>query len=143
MAGVRAQRRRGVTLIEAVAAVVIMAIAIPPMLWAIRSAHIRRAQLVQAATARWLAEEKIEDLIADRYSTTRGFDYLIAGNYSAETPVTGFPAFSRTVGFRETQADLLTPGIGYLNVTVTVSWTDAVGVARNLPLRTVITEFGS
>ncbi|MCZ6542471.1 MAG: type II secretion system protein, partial [Planctomycetota bacterium] len=68
-------RTHGFTLLETIAAVVILALAIPPMLWAVREAHIQRVNPMLASKARWLATEKLEDIIADRHSTTRGWAY--------------------------------------------------------------------
>jgi prepilin-type N-terminal cleavage/methylation domain-containing protein len=136
-----APRRTGFTLVETIASIVIVAVALPPMLWAIRDAHAQRVNAVLASRARWLATEKLEDVIADRHSTTRGYAYLVPGNYAAESPVATDPDFDRTVSLSETEADLTTTGDGYMNVTVTVSWTDAGGDARSLDVRTVLTEY--
>jgi len=133
--------RQAFTLMETIAALVIMAIAVPPMLYAVRQAHAQRVNPVLASKARWLATEKLEDVIADRHSAARGYDYLVAGNYAAEGPVAGFAGFSRTVAFSETLADLVTPGDGYKRVTVSVSWTDSGGVARSLAIATIVTEY--
>jgi prepilin-type N-terminal cleavage/methylation domain-containing protein len=134
-------RRRGFTLIEAAAAIVILSIAIPPMLWSVRQSHIQRVNPMMASKARWLATEKLEDIIADRHSSTRGYTYLINGNYPAETPVSGFTGFSRSVAFTETTANLVSAGTGYKRATVTVSWTDATSTVRSLALGTIITEY--
>jgi len=96
------RRRRGFALTETIAALVILAVGIPPMLWAIREAHTMRVNPVLASRARWLAVEKLEDVIADRHSATRGYGYLSSINYPVEPAVTGFTAFSRGVRFLET-----------------------------------------
>ena len=57
---------RALTLVEALVAIVVVAIAAPPMLLAMRDASLRRATPILADRARWLASEKLEDLIADR-----------------------------------------------------------------------------
>ena len=134
-------RRHGFTLIEAIAVIVLMTVAIPPMMWSIQEAHVNRANPVLASRGRWLAVSKLEDVIADRNSTTRGYNYLVTGNYPAEPTITGYPGFSRTVSFNETLADLTTAGDGYMNVTVAISWTDAQGTSRTLNISTVLTEF--
>lgn len=131
----------GFTLIETIAAVVILTIAVPPMLVAIHDSHSKRANPILALRARWIAEEKLEDIIADRHSGTRGFDYLIIANYPPESTLTGFPGFSRSVTLTETVADLVTPGQGYMRVRVEVSWTDAQGIARTLGIETILTEY--
>ncbi len=139
--------RRGFTVVETVAAVVILAIAVPPMLWALSESHHQRINPILFSKAGWLAAEKIEDIIADRHSVSgnRGYDFLDDANpeYDDEAmgSITGFPQFSRQVTFTETQADLATPGGGYKTVTVTVGWNDANGDARTLSVVTVVTEY--
>src|SRR6185295_7755854 len=110
MARLRRRGRRGFTLVECVAAVVIVATAVPPMLWAVRTSSNRRVNTVLASRARWLAAEKLEDIIADRHSTTRGYTYLLSSNYPAESSVSGFTQFSRSVTLAETAADLTSAG---------------------------------
>ena len=140
-------RRQGFTLIETVAAIVILAVAVPPMLWAVAEAQHKRANPMLASKARWLAMEKLEDIIADRHSESgnHGWDYLIVANYAAEAKgsITGYPQFGRTVTFLETEADLSTPSAtgGYMNVTVAVTWTNAEGASQSLSISTVLTEY--
>ncbi|NOG54677.1 MAG: type II secretion system protein [Planctomycetes bacterium] len=137
----RLDRRRAFTLIETIAAVVVLAIAIPPLLLTARRATIDSVTPIMFSRARWLAVEKLEDVIGDRHSPQRGYDYLSSGNYPAEDPVTSDPGFSRSVQLSETGADLQTPGTGYMTVTVTVSWTDATATVRSLQIGTVLTEY--
>lgn len=132
---------QGFTLIEAIAAVVILGLAIPPMLWAVQEAEAHRLTPYMVTTARWLAAEKMEDIIADRFSPTRGYDYVVAANYPVEAAVASFPAFRRTVTIAETGSDLVSPGTGYKNVTVQVAWTDAMHVSRSLTIKTVLTKY--
>ena len=96
---------RGFSLIETIAAIVILSVALPAMLWTVGEAHVQRVNPMLLSTARWLAVEKLEDVIADRHSTTRGYAYLVTGNYPAENPVAGYPAFTRSVSFNETLAE--------------------------------------
>ncbi len=132
---------RGFSLIETIAAIVILSVALPAMLWTVAEAHVQRVNPMLLSTARWLAVEKLEDVIADRHSTTRGYVYLVTGNYPAENPVTGYLAFTRSVAFNETLADLVTAGSGYMNVTVQVGWTDGLGTAQTMSISTVLTEY--
>jgi prepilin-type N-terminal cleavage/methylation domain-containing protein len=136
-------RACGFTLIETIAAIVVLAIAMPPMLWAIRDAHIQRVDPVLTSRARWLATEKLEDIIADRHSTTRGWEHLITGNYPDEETVSGFTNFSRSVTFAETGADLSSAGTGYMTVTVKVTFNDGSGEERTVSVATVLTEYTS
>lgn len=137
------RRSTGFTLIEAIIAIVLLSISVPPMVWSLRQAHVQRVNPMMASQARWLATERLEDVIADRHSTLRGYDWVINANYAAEASVTGFPAFARSVNIVERAANLVSAGTGYKRITVTVSWTDATGVARNLAVATVVTEYGS
>ena len=146
-------RRPGFTLIETIAAIVILAVAVPPMLWAVTESQRQRMNPVMASRARWLAAEKLEDVIADRHSSDqppapiRGYLWVLAGgDYVVENPgdITGYPVFSRMVTLLETKADLVTtapPPLGYLTVTVTVGWVDAKGTSQTLDISTVLTNY--
>jgi len=134
-------RRTGFTLAEAITAIVILSIAVPTMLWGVRQAHAHRSNRVLASRAHWLAVEKLEDVMADRHSNTRGYAFLTPGNYPAETSIPGHPGFSRTVAFNETGPNLAAAGTGYMRVTVTVNYTDASGVPRSVPLSTELTNY--
>lgn len=135
-----APQRSAFTLVEAVIAIVVLSAGAPMLFWAIREAQAQRADPAMASTATWLCVERIEDITADRNSTTRGYAYLTNANYPAESPVTGFTSFSRTTSITETGPDLATPGVGYKSVTVTVSWTTPQGTPRSVSLVTVLTE---
>lgn len=137
----RAMSRSGVTLVEAIVAVVILAAAVPATLWAIRDASVQRVAPLQASKARWLLTEKLEDIIADRHATGRGYGYLVAANYPAEASITGYPGFTRTTSIAETGADLASAGTGYKRVTVRVAWRDARGVDRQVDMATVLTDY--
>ena len=57
---------------ETVSAIVILSVAVPPMLWAVTQAQRQRMNPVLASKARWLAVEKLEDIVADRHAPPRG-----------------------------------------------------------------------
>ncbi len=143
----RTARRKGFTLIETVSAIVILSVAVPPMLWAVTQAQRQRMNPIMASKARWLAVEKLEDIVADRHAPPRGYTYLNAGNYADENPgdIAGYPGFSRTVTFpAETKADLVTTSpapLGYQVVTVTVGWTTSNGSNASLAISTVLTDY--
>lgn len=134
-------RRRGFTLIEAIAAMVILSIGVPPILWAVRDAQVRRAGPILASRARFLATEKLEEVIADRHSTTRGYAWVNSSRYPPESPVPGFPGFTRSVAVAETAADLVSAGAGYKKITVTVSWTNPWTGAQSMAVSTVVTDY--
>lgn len=131
----------GFTLVEAVAVIVVLSIAFPPMLVAIRQAHSARVVPARLAIARWLAAEKLEDIIADRNSATRGYSYVVASNYPAEASITGFTGFTRSVVITETGPDLTTAGAGYKKASVTVTYTDGAGATRSYLVSTVVTDY--
>lgn len=133
--------RRGFTLIEAIVAMVILSVAMPAMFMALSDAQKRRAGPVLDSRARWLAAEKLEDLIADRHSATRGYVYVDSANYAAEPSITGFTGYSRSVSVTETGATLSGAGVGYKTVTVTVTYTGATGASRSFSLGTVVTDY--
>lgn len=137
----RATSRRALTLLEVVCAVVLIGIAAPAMLIAVRDATVRRASVQQQIVARWLAAEKLEDIMADRHSASRGWTYIISGNYPAEATITGFTGFSRTTTIADTAVDLVTVGTGYRKVTVTVSYPDTRLGTRSVTLATVLTDY--
>lgn len=133
--------RRAFTLIEAIAAVVVVGIAVPPLLWSLGQAHTGRANQILASQARWLAAEGLETALADRHCPSRGYDYLTPANYPAEAQVGGFEQFRRDLSFHETAVDLVTPGEGFLRVTCTVGYTDSAGRARDVSIATVVTDY--
>lgn len=138
------QKRRfqhAFTLVEAIVAIVVLSVAMPSMLWAIKEAQLVRASPVLASKARWLAQEQLENIIADRHSPSRGFTYLQNSNYPLEASVPGFSSFSRQVAITETGARFLAGGTGYKTVTVVVGWTDPRAGQRSLSLSTVVSDY--
>lgn len=129
------------TLIEAIIAIVILSVAMPALLMATSDAQRRRADPVMAARARWLAAERLEDVIADRHSATRGYAYIASGNYPDESPVPGFAGFSRSVSIVETGSMLTGSGQGCKTIVVTVTYAGESGAERSLSLSTVLTDY--
>ncbi len=132
-------QRGAFTLIEGIIAIVILSLAVPPMLWAVRAAQGVRAEPLQASRARWLAAEKLEDIIADSASPTRGYTYIAPANYPSERTVPGFSTFARSVSISETGFDLVSPGVGCKTATVTITWSSPRG-QKTLSLATVLTS---
>lgn len=137
----RTLTRRALTLLEVICAVIIVGVASPALLTAVRDATVRRASAQQQITARWLACEKLEDITADRHSASRGWAYIASVNYPDEPTVDGFTAFSRATTIAETGVDLSSAGTGYRRVTVTVTYVDAALGAKSFTIATVLTDY--
>jgi Tfp pilus assembly protein PilV len=125
------RREAGFTLIEIVLIIVIAAIAILPLSMLFANTSIRSGDARNATIAAQLAQAKMEELTADKNSPARGFGYLVAGNYPAETPVTAFTGYNRSVSFAP---DSTYDGVTFRTVTVTVTCT-------NIPNVTMTTWF--
>lgn len=134
-------RSSAFTLVEAIIAIVILAVAMPPMLWAIGDSQTSRVAPILTSRARWLATEMLEDVIADRHSATRGYAYVVSGNYPPEASIPGFTGFARAVAVTESGPNFAAGGTGHKLVTVTVTWTDARAQSRSLSLSTVVTDY--
>jgi len=133
------RRARAFTLIEAIAAIVLLSVAVPSMTWGVRDAVIRRTDPIKLTKARWLLAERMEQIIADRHSTSRGYDYCVTAAYPAEASVSGFTGFSRSVSINAINTNVGTTG--WKMVTVTVTYVDGVGVARSITLSTILTSY--
>ncbi len=120
--------------------ITIMAISVPTMMWSMATANENRIAPLMASRARFLAAERLEQLIADRFAPLRGYNYLLTANYPAETAVSGFARFGRSVTINETGASLTGVGVGYKAVIVTVTWTTRKGTQSTV-LSTVLTDF--
>lgn len=126
---------------EVVATIVVIGLAAPALLIAVRDATVRRASIQQQIIARWLVCEKLEDVVADRHSATRGWSYIANANYPAEATVNGFVPYARTTTVTETGSDLASPGNGYRTVTVTVTYRDAREGTKSIAIATVLTDY--
>lgn len=138
----RPSHRRAFTLIEVMIAMVVLAIAMPPLFWAMRDANVQRVDPVNLSRARWLACEKLEDVIADAHSGARGYTFLANANYAAESPVSGFTGFGRSVAIAESGPDLISgSGTGYKTATVTVTYVTGRGTTKSLSVSTVVAQY--
>lgn len=136
-------RARAFTLVELLAALVLLSVAMPPLMISLRDATVRQAAVNQRTVARWLAHARIEEVIADRHSTAsgRGYANVLTATYPAESPVAGFAGFARSVSVVERNQTLTAAGTGYKVVTVTVTWTDVRSGSASLALQTVVTDY--
>lgn len=124
------QVERGFTIIELVVAIVVLGIAVPPLLAFFAQTGEASVRSERETTAYFLAMEKIEEVVADRHASGRGYAYLDAANYPSENPVSGFASYQRSVAFEEVDpSDLETAqsGSGYMKATVTVSYSGPSG----------------
>lgn len=137
------QTRRGVSLIELIAVIVIIGVAMPPMMLTLADTQQRRASPILADTARWLAAEQLEQIIADRHSPTRGLDHITTDNYPPEPSINGFTAFSRQTIIEQRSPALEPGGEGVVLVTVQVSWTDPALGMRTTTVSVAFAEIPS
>ena len=115
---VRSAAAPGFTLVEVVIIIVIAGIAILPLAMLFATTSIRSSDARSASVAAQLAQAKLEEITADRNSSTRGFTYVTAGNYPAETPIPAFGAFQRSV---TVAPDSTYDGVTFRTVGVTVT----------------------
>ncbi|HTN44356.1 MAG TPA: prepilin-type N-terminal cleavage/methylation domain-containing protein [Nitrospiria bacterium] len=131
---------KGLTLIEVILTIVILAVAIPGVFSAVDFMTARQVNTIGTTTAADLAQERMEQIEGDRMNPARGFGYVTAGNYPAENPVAGFPNYNRSVTITcFTNSTLTTTALcptHYKKVEVTVQ---AVGVGTNVPSAVLVT----
>ena len=130
-------RDQGFTLIETVIVIVVLGLSLGVMI-PFTMSLMNSADSVLTQQAALLAQEKLEQIVADRLdkTTPRGFVYATTpGNYPAENPITGVTGFNRSVAIVcVTTANLNAAGTApnpscslsdvrtdYAHVTVTVS----------------------
>ncbi len=133
------RKNGGFTLIETVLIIVVLGIASYGVLTVFISGLKSSASPVLGVQGIELAKEKLEIIMADKHDGAKGYGYLIPANYPAESPVSGFSDFNRSVTFLEVDGtDLATfsPGSGFMRVSVTVSW-----VGDSVTLETVAADY--
>ena len=116
----RAGREPGVTILEALLAVTLLGICVPPVLRFFTQAAADSIAPERQTAAYFLAVEGMEEVLADRHSPGRGYAYLRPDHYPRASLEGGY---TRTVELTEVSPeDLQTPraGSGCLLVTVTV-----------------------
>lgn len=117
-------RLRAMTIIEVVTAVVILSVGLPPLVKSFADSSMASHLPVNATIASFLATERMEQIVARRYRNDSGYAALTTVNFPTESPVTGFPRFTRTVTISEVTSALAASGsaVGYRKVRVTVTW---------------------
>ena len=136
---------KGFTLIEVILVIVIMAIVIPSLITVLSVITKGQVNTLGTTTSAVLAQERLEEIIADKRSPNRGFAYIDNVNYPDENPVGGFAQYNRSVDIVcVNSSDLNTPvacPTDYKRVEVTVQ---ASGVGPSVPdavLVTVLTDY--
>ena len=119
--------QRGFTLVELVMTLMLLVIGVPALITLGNQCLQNLHQGAFVTTASALSQEKLEHILADVACDSRGPAYIIAGNYPAENPVTGFPGYTRSVTIA---ADSTFNGIVFRNVQVTTTAPD--GTASSL-----------
>ncbi len=152
--------RRGLTLIEVVTMVLVLAIAVPPTLEIMMSNSASRANVINTARASMLASNVLEGILADVTSSDEslGFDALENANAYLTTPTTGFYSrmslatqsyeslglsYSVTISVlvgadglvSETESENV-----FRTITVRVSYPSADGAAYTLPVALMVSS---
>lgn len=121
-----ARPRRATTIIEIVAAIVILAIALPPLMLSFAEAAHQSIYPVNASVASFLAIERMEEIVARRYRDDSGFDAVNTTNFPNESSLSGFAGFARSVTITCVDENLASQSCGsdpgYKLVRVGVTW---------------------
>lgn len=153
-------KRRGFSLLETLAVMVVLAIAVPPASMMLADAGRARRDAVMMARATWLATGVLEHVLADVNSPAAGlgFDALDDSATYLDDATTGLYArLDSMMSFYDALGLSATVTIGPLadasgavtgdadqdlfrTITVNVSWTDSKGEARTLALASQATE---
>ena len=123
------RNQRGFTLIEIIITIVLLAVLTSGLMAMFTTFSKSNGDPSVMTQATELAQEKMEQIIADKNNPARGFNYVTNGNYPAEppfNPALGFNGFSRSVNviFVNTGAldTTVSPGpTNYKKITVTVN----------------------
>jgi prepilin-type N-terminal cleavage/methylation domain-containing protein len=150
--GARGQKpgESGFTLIETIITLVVLSIAAVGVLSVFTTGIKGSANPLVVEQAVQLAQERMDTIIGDRENApptgTRGFGYIIPGNYLAEAAGSfGFAGFSRTTtiicvdaGTLNTNNTTAPPcASGYTHVTVTV----ANALIGSVSVETIVTNY--
>jgi len=114
----RPRGRDGTSLFELMLVIVLIGVGIVPILATFREAGQRGPQSELLTRAGFLASEKLEEIVADRLAASRGYAWLTAAHYPAESSIAGFPGFRRTT---TVGPDATVDGVVVRPVRVTVS----------------------
>lgn len=93
----RLRGNAGFSLMEAIAVIVLLGVGVVAILSMFSTGTRSIGMNIDSQIATQLAQQRAEQILADRRNPARGYGYVIAGNYGPETPVAGFPNYNRTV----------------------------------------------
>jgi len=153
-------RRRAFTLVESLAVVIVLSIAVPPAVSMMVDAARTQADSVKMTRATWFATSILENIIADVNSddVNLGFSALDDSNAYLTTATTGLnnrlsAVIAHYNGFGLThsvQIGALSESTGavsgtpsenvFRTITVGVTWTNMNGVSRTLNIGAVVTD---
>jgi type II secretory pathway pseudopilin PulG len=109
--------QRGYTVIEVIVTILFVGLALPSIILLFTQSMSGSAEFHTDARALRMAEQKIEQILADRLSPTRGYNWVTApGRYPSESLGDGF---TRTTTI--TTAGKVLNGVAYAEVVITVS----------------------
>jgi prepilin-type N-terminal cleavage/methylation domain-containing protein len=103
------RHQRGFSLIELVFVIVVLFGSIVAFLSVSGEAGERVADNNDKAKAVQLAQEKIEQIIADRRNPDRDYSYIATANYSSETLSSPFSGFTRTTTITDASSNAACP----------------------------------
>lgn len=93
-----ARRNAGFNLIEVIAVMVLLSVGVIAILSMFASGTRSLGMNVNSQIATQLAQQRAEEILADRRNPARGYAYVTTVNrYPNETPVAGFPNYNRVV----------------------------------------------
>lgn len=109
----RAHHALGLSLVEVVVALVILALAVPPLMFQLGAGvQQQRAALIQQNLTQ-LAAERMWQIFADHADPTRGYDYIQTSAYPPEDGPWGLSGYRRVTTVREVSpVDFRTPQPG-------------------------------
>ncbi len=117
-------RRRALSLVEVVFAIVILALAVPPLLVQVGvGAQQQQAALIQTNLVQ-IANERLNDVLADHANPLRGYTYLVDASYPVDNAPRGLAGYTLRTELREVSgADYISPlaGSGLKRCRITVS----------------------
>lgn len=108
----------GFTLLEVVLVILVLGLALLPLLTQTVETNVHAVDAQAASAAVFLCRERTETILADRKAPSIGYAAITNSRYPDESPVAGFPGFSRTT---HVSADSSYGGVTFRAVRVTVS----------------------